>query len=234
MFNSNAVVRPINVSKPPDGRKDWKEDNYRAFHAACDIKQFSQPASSPTLYFHTRNQFDFFCGIFEHAAMNQNKLSVHWNYLNDFEHIRPLLAKVEQAGLRDIMRLKQNWNEAVVRQFYATLEVNMEKESIKWMTGKGKFKASFREFAAACGLDYDSMKEGAQMKSLPKIKEGEARRCHKWNEFKFTFSSGLRREPHLLNRMLRCTVMPKGGDAGRICLPYYIAIRAIMDGVKVN
>jgi hypothetical protein len=61
----------------------------------------------------------------------------------------------------------------MVRRFYATLEVNMVNETIKWMTGKGKFKATFREFPCACGLDYDLTKGGAQMKELPEVKEDE-------------------------------------------------------------
>jgi hypothetical protein len=48
-----------------------------------------------------------------------------------------------------ILRLRQNWNEVMVQQFYATLEVNMVKESIKWMIRRGKFKASFKEYAKA-------------------------------------------------------------------------------------
>jgi len=49
--------------------------------------------------------------------------------------------------------------------------VNYEKETIKWMTGKGKYKASFEEFTDVCGLDYHTMKEGEQMNTLPKAKK---------------------------------------------------------------
>jgi hypothetical protein len=34
----------------------------------------------------------------------------------------------------------------MVRRFYATLEVNMVNETIKWMTRKGKFKATLGSF----------------------------------------------------------------------------------------
>ena len=61
-----------------------------------------------------------------------------------------------------------NWNEAVVRQFYSTLEVNYEKETIKWMTGKGKYRALFAQFAYVVQLDYDSCKQGELTDSLPK------------------------------------------------------------------
>ena len=59
----------------------------------------------------------------------------------------------------------------MVRQFYSTLEVNYKKETIKWMTRKGKYKASFGEFADVCQLDYHTMKEGEQMNKLPKAKK---------------------------------------------------------------
>jgi len=38
--------------------------------------------------------------------------------------------------------------------------VNHEKETIKWMTRKGKYKASFGEFTDVGGLDYYTVKEG--------------------------------------------------------------------------
>jgi hypothetical protein len=90
-------------------------------------------------------------------------------------------------------------------------------------TRRGTFKASFKESTEACSLDYDLMKGGVQMKSLLELEEVEARWFHKFDDFKFIWSKWLRREPHLLNGMLRCTVMPKGGDAGWIRQPYYIA-----------
>ena len=56
---------------------------------------------------------------------------------------------------------------------------------------------------------------------------------YKCTNFVFSESPELR-EPRLLNRLLRCTVMPKGGDSGAIRQPYYDAIRATMDEVRVN
>lgn len=72
------------------------------------------------------------------------------------------------------------------------------------------------------------------MKELPEVKDNEAPQFHKGNDYKFLWGKGLKREPSVLNSMLRFTVIPKGGDAGRIHMPYYIAIKAILDGVLVN
>ena len=63
-------------------------------------------------------------------------------------------------GLRGLMELHQDWNELVICQFYATLEVIKKKEKIIWMTGTRKLEASFSDLAAACRLDYYEMKQG--------------------------------------------------------------------------
>jgi len=46
-------------------------------------------------------------------------------------------------GLRKVMEFRHNWNEFVIRQFYATLEVDMEDVRLTWMTSKKSFTASF-------------------------------------------------------------------------------------------
>jgi len=56
--------------------------------------------------------------------------------------LQGLLSKIENVGLKNIMRFHHNWNEAMVQQFNATLEVNNKKETVKWMTGRGKYRAS--------------------------------------------------------------------------------------------
>ena len=43
----------------------------------------------------------------------------------------------------------------MIRQFYATLEINMVEEKIWWMTGKRTCYATFAQFAAANQLNND-------------------------------------------------------------------------------
>ena len=63
--------------------------------------------------------------------------------MSKYEPLQALLSKVEEARLRNTMTLQHNWSEAVIQQFFSTLEVNYEKETIKCMTRKGKYQASF-------------------------------------------------------------------------------------------
>ena len=92
--------------------------------------------------------------------MCTNQKWVDWDFMSKYEPLHALLSKIEEAGLRNAMTLQHNWSEAVIKQFFPTLEVNYEKETIKWMTGRGKYKTSFEEFADVCQLDYHTMKEG--------------------------------------------------------------------------
>jgi len=41
----------------------------------------------------------------------------------------------------------------IVRQFYATMEIDTTNEKIEWMTGKRRYSGTFDEFAIANELD---------------------------------------------------------------------------------
>ena len=109
----------------------------------------------------------------------------------------------------------------------------MAKEMIKWMTRKGKYKASFKEFAAVCCLNYNFMNAGEQMNALPHVEKEDATRFYSSN-YEYLYSKGLKMEPSVLNSLLRCTVLPKGGNSDEIHMKYYVAIMFILDGMRVN
>ena len=43
----------------------------------------------------------------------------------------------------------------MIRQFYATLEINIVEETFRWTTGKRTYYATFAQFAEANQLDYN-------------------------------------------------------------------------------
>ena len=43
----------------------------------------------------------------------------------------------------------------MIRQFYATLEINIVEEIFRWTTGKRTYGATFAQFAEANQLDYN-------------------------------------------------------------------------------
>ena len=66
-----------------------------------------------------------------------------------------LVARFESMCLTDFLQYRCDWNETVIHQFYATLEINIVEERIWWTTGKRTYYAIFAQFAAANQLDYD-------------------------------------------------------------------------------
>ena len=51
--------------------------------------------------------------------------------------------------------LVDRFKQTVIRQFYATLEINMVEETFRWTTGKRNYGATFAQFAEANQLDYN-------------------------------------------------------------------------------
>ena len=166
--------------------------------------------------------------------MCTNQKWIRWDVMSKQASLQGLLSKIEDVRLKNIMKFRHNWNEVVVRQFYATLEVNHEKETIKWMTWRGKYKASYGEFVDACQLDHHTTKEGTQMDKLLKLKKREAAQLYESSDFKYGKVKNLAMGPSLLNSLLRCTMLPKVDDTGAVRPKYYVAIKSILDGTRVN
>ena len=66
-----------------------------------------------------------------------------------------LVDRFEQMGLANFLHHRCDWNEIVIRQFYATLENNIVEERLWWTTRKRTYFVTFAQFAAANQLDYD-------------------------------------------------------------------------------
>ena len=73
------------------------------------------------------------------------------------------------------------------------------------------------------------------MDSLPKAnKRSEVARFYTNPNFEYCMSKYLALEPMVLNKLLCCTLLPKIGNTDAIREKYYVTIRSILDGTKVN
>ena len=54
------------------------------------------------------------------------------------------------------------------------------------------------------------------------------------SDFEYGKTKNLAMEPSLLNSMIRYTVLPKVGNFDAIQSKYYVAIKSILDGTRVN
>jgi hypothetical protein len=96
------------------------------------------------------------CTIFTHQR-------VDFDYLES----KPVLAgaetKLENLGLKPFLQHRCDWNEIIIRQFYATYEMDFEAKNIMWMTSKSVYEATFEEFAAANHLNYEYFSDGVDV-----------------------------------------------------------------------
>jgi hypothetical protein len=73
------------------------------------------------------------------------------------------------------------------------------------------------------------------MDILPKAnKKSEVAQFYTNPNFEYGKSKYLARESKVLNSLLCCTLLPKIGNTDAIQEKYYVAIKSILDGTKVN
>jgi hypothetical protein len=102
-----------------------------------------------------------------------------------------------------------------VKQFLATAEIDIDEESITWMTGFKRYSATF---AAANSLDYGTISAGIDLYTKDNFEEfvqfyeparlGIPRRNGE--------TAGLRHHPVVINKIGRVTILPKSGDKSKI------------------
>jgi hypothetical protein len=67
---------------------------------------------------------------------------VDFPYLESKEVLAGVATKLENLGLNPFLEHRCDWNDTLIRQFYATYEMDFDEETIKWMTGKREFEAT--------------------------------------------------------------------------------------------
>jgi hypothetical protein len=91
-------------------------------------------------------------------------------------------------------------------------------KTIKWMTGKGEYEATFVEFAVANHLDYAYFSDGVNVYSEDIIENTtvfyepgtSAATIMNW------LTIGLRHHPAIINNIIRHTFMPKSGNKDKV------------------
>jgi hypothetical protein len=92
-----------------------------------------------------------------------------WAYLRTHAQLTDLVEKLKVMGYKKVLEFHHDWNEIVIRRFYATLEVHAENEKLIWMTNTRRFEATFWDLAAAMGLKYRQVKTGKLVADLPML-----------------------------------------------------------------
>jgi hypothetical protein len=107
------------------------------------LSLYEQDISASDERFWSIEHMDLYNNIFSKKQCADNKW-IDWKNIRHF----PAMSFVEEAcrdvGLHELMAIKQNWHEELIKQFYSTLSVNQSRTSLTWMTGINKITVTKR------------------------------------------------------------------------------------------
>ena len=83
--------------------------------------------------------------------------------------MRELVGIFKAMGWRKVLQFHHDWNEAVIRQFYATLEVQAKNKKLIRMNGTRRFEATFQGSCYCCGTELQQDEEGQVSCGSPNV-----------------------------------------------------------------
>jgi hypothetical protein len=127
--NIADIIDVLNYTVP---RRQWTQ---RDFAIARNANAYDQPHDTYNLFFCTTMQEQAFfsslmdCTVFAHQR-------VDFGYLESKTILAGVATKLENLGLKPFLEHRCDWNDTIIRQFYATYEMDFDAKNIKWMTKK--------------------------------------------------------------------------------------------------
>jgi hypothetical protein len=147
-----------------------------------------------------------------------------------------LIPKFQACGLYEFMGQRIDFSEMAVKQFLATAEIDIDEQSLTWMTGFKRYTATFAEFATANRLNYDMISARIDLYAEDNFEDyvqyyepvrlGIPRR--------FGETPGLRHHLAVINKIARVTILPKSGDKSKIRDKFWNIIDHVMKGEVMN
>jgi hypothetical protein len=169
------------------------------------------------------------CTVFTHQR-------VDFDYLESKPVLAGVATKLENLGLKPFLQHRCDWNDTIVRQFYATYEMDFIGKKMRWMTGKSEYEATFAEFAAANHLNYEYFREGVDVYNEDILEDTAVfyepgtpnATIMNW------LAAGLRHHPAAINNIIRHTFMPKSGNKDKVREHYWNVIDHVMNGTRFD
>jgi hypothetical protein len=161
---------------------------------------------------------------------------IDWTFMLGQSVMEGLIPKFESCGLYDFMGQKTDFSEMAVKQFLATAEIDIDEQSITWMTGFKRYSATFAEFATANSLHYDKISAGIDLYTEDNFEEYEQfyEPVRLGIPRRFGETAGLRHHHAVINKIARVTILPKSGDKSKIRDKFWNIIHHIMNGEVMN
>jgi hypothetical protein len=236
MNDRGGVDEEIDIHSYTAPRRHWTTESYSRERSPY---QYALDRDTPVLFFHTQVQLDAFFGHLVDKTVFKHKY-IDFGYMFEQPVMTDLVPCFEAIGLRNFLEHRCDWNDTIIRQFYATAEINVLEGTLEWMTGRRKYDATFAEFAAANMLDYNSLASDDSINILDEAVLSENEQ-HLYYEHPrtgmrrvFGHITGLRHHPAVINKIARVTFMPKSGNKEMVRWKYWNIIHHVIHRQKFN
>ena len=101
--------------------RQWTAESYTN---ARSLNQLNMSRDINILHFKTEVQKDaYFSHLVKKTVFKHQTIDL--GYMRSQQVMSDLVDRFEQMGLANFLQHRCDWNETVIRQFYATLEINM-------------------------------------------------------------------------------------------------------------
>ena len=199
-----------------------RQQTAETYSNARSMNQFQIPPDTNVLYFNTQVQQDACFGHMVKKTVYKHQ-TIDLGYMRSHPVMTELVDRIENMELANFLQHRCDWNETVIRQFYATLEINIEEEKLWWKTGKKIYYATFAQFDNANQLDYDFLKDeqSANVVFENPLDENDYpmlfyESTHLGIPRVFGGTQGITHHPAVINKIVRVTFMPKSGNKDKV------------------
>ena len=121
--DEDEVIDLLGLNLPS---RQWTAKSYSN---ARSVNQFQLPRDTNILYFTTQVQQVVFFGHMVKKTIYKHQ-TIDLGYMRSHPVMTELVDRFETMGLTNFLQHRCDWNETVIRQFYATLEINMEEAKL--------------------------------------------------------------------------------------------------------
>lgn len=171
--------------------------------------------------FHNRFQMEWYSSVIMTKKRATTEMKwIDWSHLSnlEIEIIDNVESECERKELTPIMGFQQHWNEEVVAQFYATLWIDEEDNSMNFMLEGNRFKVTYEQFASfmGCGdrevIDRYKLHDENVLGDMEMVYMYDSR----FGKVDYGTTKGLIPFYKFMNQLFRCTLSPKDGDSHNI------------------
>ena len=196
------------------------------------VNQYLFKSDSLNPRFHTVFQEQVYEQLYDRHKKFADHKWIKWPHINALDKYSGVYQLFHRVGLHDFVGIKQNYDDKLIRQFYATLHITPDLNSFRWISGTRSLESTKEDFERVLRI---------QSSSWEKIFASPALLVPVWSKYydssvkcKLGTITGLKPEVSMINRIINHTFYPKSGNFDAVRGHVWNMIDHIMEGTKFD